>query len=456
MPVNTYIDRGGLLIPTRDAATDQTSTRSAAAVPVDGDTDQVRALQAAAAEAERIRTLPTARVLARHQELAEADQLAALDAADHARRLAHVGARERAELAARAESATAKRRLESDVDVRALALSQRRRRWSSLAWTVLVLAMAFTCVNVQRFAATGTPVGSPIWVVAWGVDPLLSLLVVGLLLARGDLAVLGLSLGQARSRRGRRRLSLVEAVELADLGAVLLMNVAPELAPGVAWQSVCLHIVVPLAGMGAALVLPVVQQRYADAIASLYRQPRAAARDALAGLVDPVTTSVNPPALTFGPVHSDVHGGPHDTVQEATPATVHEPVQERVHEPAPEPVHEPAPAPVREPRSQRSVKGRRPTRAKGSRTGKRVLFADYLAMARDQLTADMPTVTPAWCRQVTGCSAGTSVRVAAALTAERASQAATDTPTDVPATASTEVSESTPSTDSVELAEEAA
>jgi hypothetical protein len=66
------------------------------------------------------------------------------------------------------------------------------------------------------------------------------------------------------------------------------------------------------------------------------------------------------------------------------------------------------------------VNARKSTRVKGARSGGRVLFADYLAMAREHLTADTGTVTPAWCRQVTGCSAGTSVRLAAALSTEPA------------------------------------
>jgi hypothetical protein len=258
--MTTMIERRGLLVPVdvHQAAEVVVDEQPAVLPPVDGYTDRVRELEAAAAEADRIRALPTARVLTRKLALAEADELAALDAEDHARGLAAAGARERAELTARADSAAAKRRLESDTDVRALALSRRRRRWSGIAWTVLVLAMAFTCVNVQRFAAAGAPAWSPTWLVAWGVDPLLSLLVVGLLLARGDLAVLGLSLHTGHTHR-------VHPVQ-----AVLLMNVAPTLTPGVPWQTVVLHIVVPLAGMGAALVLPLVQQRYADAIAGLY------------------------------------------------------------------------------------------------------------------------------------------------------------------------------------------
>jgi hypothetical protein len=127
--------------------------------------------------------------------------------------------------------------------------------------------MAFTCVNVQRFAAAGAPAWSPTWLVAWGVDPLLSALVIGLLLARGDLAVLGLPIGEGRGRRA------VHTVEIGALAAVLVMNVAPTLTATTPWQTVCLHIIVPLAGMAAALVLPIVQQRYAAAIGSLYTAP---------------------------------------------------------------------------------------------------------------------------------------------------------------------------------------
>ena len=56
---------------------------------------------------------------------------------------------------------------------------------------------------------------------------------------------------------------------------------------------------------------------------------------------------------------------------------------------------------------------------RGKRTGGRVLFADYLATARQQVAETRPAaITPAWCRAVTGCSAGTSVKLAAALATE--------------------------------------
>jgi hypothetical protein len=77
-----------------------------------------------------------------------------------------------------------------------------------------------------------------------------------------------------------------------------------------------------------------------------------------------------------------------------------------VHEPA-TPAHEPRR--IHEPAQVRERPGKHPQRTR------RTTFAEYLATARAHLT-DSTVVTPKWCRQVTGCSAGTSVKLAATLT----------------------------------------
>lgn len=242
---------------------------AAQSAPADGYTDRVRELEATAAEAARIRELPTAKVLERQQELAEAEWLERLDTIEHVRKLTAAGERERADLDAEAGSAADKRRMAANPNVRALLLAKRRRRWSSIAWTVLGLAMSFTAVNVQKFAAAGAGVSDPQWWVAWGVDPLLSALVVGLLLAKGDLSVLGVKT-RKEHERGLARFA-VYAVEMGALLAALVMNVSPELQDEKpSWQLIVLHIVVPLAGMAAALVLPIIQERYSRAIDALY------------------------------------------------------------------------------------------------------------------------------------------------------------------------------------------
>jgi hypothetical protein len=51
------------------------------------------------------------------------------------------------------------------------------------------------------------------------------------------------------------------------------------------------------------------------------------------------------------------------------------------------------------------------------KAGRRVLFADYLAIARETWTPDVE-ITPAWVRRATGCSRGLSPRLARALRSE--------------------------------------
>jgi len=229
-----------------------------------GRTRRVRELEAAAAESALVAALPTARVLAVREQSAESAALEADSAATHAERLRRAGERERAELRAQADSAAARRELETDPAVRALALGRLRRRRVGLLWGVMLAAMAYTCVNVARFAAAGAPVWSPVWLVSWLVDPLLALLVIALLLMRGDVAASGSPLSVIATRRSRR---LLAGVEIAFLGASVGMNVAPEIGRDDPRPALLvLHLVVPLASVAAALLIPVVQDAYAVAI----------------------------------------------------------------------------------------------------------------------------------------------------------------------------------------------
>jgi hypothetical protein len=60
-----------------------------------------------------------------------------------------------------------------------------------------------------------------------------------------------------------------------------------------------------------------------------------------------------------------------------------------------------------------------PPTPKPAQPARRTSFGDYLATARTARTPDV-IVTPAWVREVTGCSRGLSSRLAAALRAEDA------------------------------------
>ncbi|MFG1654905.1 hypothetical protein ACGFIY_00050 [Micromonospora chersina] len=161
------------------------------------------------------------------------------------------------------------RRLLLDADVRAVRLMRQRARWSAMAWSALVFALAFTMVNVQRFAAGHAEPWSPMWVVAWLVDPAFSILLVGLLIACGHLSAV------------RRQVTepIVKRVEYGLLGATTAMNVAPELThrfPGGLPEqvaSVVLHLLVPLLAFAAASVITLIQDHFSAAIAALTDPP---------------------------------------------------------------------------------------------------------------------------------------------------------------------------------------
>lgn len=170
---------------------------------------------------------------------------------------------------ARAAEARHLRRLLLDPDVQTVRLMRQRARWSAMAWSALVFALLFTMVNVQRFAAGHAEPWSPMWIVAWLVDPAFSILLVGLLIARGHLSAV------------RRRVTepIVKRVEYGLLAATAAMNVAPELTQrfpgGIAEQvaSVVLHLLVPLLAFAAASVITLIQDHFAAAIAALTNPP---------------------------------------------------------------------------------------------------------------------------------------------------------------------------------------
>jgi hypothetical protein len=268
----SYTRRGALILP---------ATLSPEA-ELAGYTDDVRQLEIAAAEAQRIRELPSEAVLQRQQEITEHERVTALDAQFHAITLDGEAAKERAELQAKADAAAAKRRLAADPSVRALELAGRRDRLIRVLWAVMISAMAYTCVNVQTYVAGPIDWHKPMWWVAWLVDPLLSAIVVSLVKSRGDLA-------GSDDKRGD---TILLIVELGVLFAVLGMNVAPVLSghpagwrPGVPAapldvSALVRDMVIPSAAFAVALVLPIVAARYNRRIDALHAQATVARQPA--------------------------------------------------------------------------------------------------------------------------------------------------------------------------------
>ncbi|RSN12775.1 hypothetical protein DMB42_11390 [Nonomuraea sp. WAC 01424] len=91
-------------------------------------------------------------------------------------------------LAAAARAAADVRAYDTDPDVVALRIERLRTRVDRLIWTGLVLGLLFTMANVQHFAAQGAATWSIPWWIAWLLDPMVSLVLVGVLLGEQIIA----------------------------------------------------------------------------------------------------------------------------------------------------------------------------------------------------------------------------------------------------------------------------
>lgn len=122
---------------------------------------------------------------------------------------------------------------QTDPDVIALRAEKIRAWTGRLVWTGLILGLLFTAGNVQSFGAQGAAVGSITWWTAWVLDPMVSLVLVGLLLAES-----------VTSRHGVKTGRWMRAAKWFALGATYAMNT------WVAWESldpasILLHSVPP-------------------------------------------------------------------------------------------------------------------------------------------------------------------------------------------------------------------
>ncbi|MGH3611664.1 MAG: hypothetical protein ACRDRK_03395 [Pseudonocardia sp.] len=284
-----------------------------------------------------------------------------------------------ARLATEAADAAQVRALTTHPDVIALRVEKVRSQVDALLWAGIVLGLAFTMVNVQTFAAAGAPTLSAGWWVAWLLDPMVSLVLLAVL--RAEQVTARYQVGMPVWARRTKWLTFA-ATYVMNTWTSWGLDGGPPSASGVV-----LHSVPPLVVFFAAETGPGLRDRLTEAV------HRA------------LTDHTN--ALTTTPAAAAVMD------RAETGEVVREPVHEPVHEPATSTVHQRRPA---------AGARRRPRRKPAPRR----LLADYVTAARTALEqaragGEQVTPTPAWCRRVSGCSAGTSVKVAAALHADTTS-----------------------------------
>jgi hypothetical protein len=322
-----------------------------------------------------------------------------------------------ARLAAAAEEAAQVRALTLRPDVVALRVDRVRAQVDALLWAGIALGLVFTTVNVQQFAAADAAVFTTQWWVAWLLDPVVSLVLLAVLRAEQVTARYKIALG-AWPRRAK----------WCAFGATYLM---------ITWTSwglngdtlsvsgVVLHSVPPLVVVLSAETGPVLRHRLTDAAQRALTNRCGGHEDSTQVRASDVTRAiVDNTTATGGVVHPVASLAVHGETSQDVHGDVSRPVREPGSGCGERSVREPA---VREPVNQArpgssSATGQRQTSRKHGQHpgGPRRLLADYLAEAHAALadaaaTGKRPDPTPAWCRQATGCSAGTSVKLAAAL-----------------------------------------
>lgn len=287
-------------------------------------------------------------------------------------------------LAADAAAAAEIRSYQTDPDVVALRVEQIRSHVERLMWTGIVLGLAFTMVNVQHFAAAGAAAWSLSWCAAWLLDPMVSLVLLGVLRAEQVTAGWQVPMGP-----------WPRVAKWSLLSATYVMNTWSSWAAG-SPSGIVLHSVPVLTVFVAAEAVTDCQNKLTECVHRAHAYATDCAQRRPQDEQASHTTNASPTtgsqtALRLQPTDASLASSVALGFCAAS----------------------------RPPRSA-TARRRRPAahRAARSKSGGRVLFADYLATARQALMPDVE-VTPAWVRQVTGCSRGLSSRLATELRSAR-------------------------------------
>ncbi|MGH3872400.1 MAG: hypothetical protein ACRDSR_12955 [Pseudonocardiaceae bacterium] len=312
-------------------------------------------------------------------------------------------------LAADAAAAAELRAYRTDPDVVALRVEQIRSQVDWLMWVGVVLGLCFTMTNVQTFAAAGATVGSLAWCSAWLLDPMVSLVLLAVLRAE-----------QVTTRHQVSTGIWPRVAKWALLSATYVMNTWVSWAAG-SGSGVVLHTVAPLVVVLAAEAVTDLQYALSECVQRAHTTAQHTQRTG----PEPATRAV---VNGEAPAHPESMPPRHEptvlTVGER-PVNLSERAMTAPDERSWRGSVNP-PAPVAGRPTRRVGEPRRTTSKPSTGPVRRKLLADYLGEARAAWTPGV-AVSPAWVRQVTGCSRGLSPKVAAALTAEHHSTARTET-----------------------------
>lgn len=190
-------------------------------------------------------------------------------------------------LAAEARQATRVRTYQTHPDVVALRVEQVRSQVDRLCWSGIVLGLAFTMTNVQRFAAGDAVAWSLPWLTAWLLDPMVSLVLLAILRAEQVTARYRVATG-----------AWVRRAKWFTLAATYVMNTWTSWVAG-SVSGVVLHSVPPLVVFVAAEAVTDLRDKLTAAVAAAFTE---------AGEHRPVEPVVNAAPVHDKPVKRNPRG----------------------------------------------------------------------------------------------------------------------------------------------------
>ncbi|WP_186762762.1 hypothetical protein [Lentzea tibetensis] len=186
------------------------------------------------------------------------------------------------------------RGLVDDPDMLAVRIESQRRVITRGMWFFLALGLGFTTAGVQEFLAGHRAVTDPLWWAAWLAEPMLAGILIMLLMFEAEI----LSRGIAITDRWVRRLKKIL------LTSTLVMNVWPALAPWLSGRerfdggNLAIHLIVPVVVFGVAEVMPVIHQKFNEAVTRAYRDANQVAQKQPAEPAPPTPSAPRTSATT--------------------------------------------------------------------------------------------------------------------------------------------------------------
>jgi hypothetical protein len=209
-----------------------------------------------------------------------------------------------------------------DPYLKVVELDRFRSSITGALWFFLSVGLAYTTVGVHDFIAEGLTIADPMWWGAWAVEPALAGLLITVLRWEAAMLMRGIAIDS----------SWVSFTKWALLGSTLAMNVLSSLG-GTTVEKV-LHVAFPALVFCLAEVMPVVQDRFAQARAKILDQIAALTAEATEERSErkPVPAKPAPAPTTMATLEADFERSP------APPSPGLPPVAPSTSEPTP-PVH---------------------------------------------------------------------------------------------------------------------